>query len=166
MPRADTLRSPMLPCPSIAPMIPEQTSSPIRNSSRPTLKMSSENIPISGSITSRSGLTRALLSLLLGAAAAHGADLSPTETTELIEKMKEHRAKFPSLTADFTEEKTSRLLQKPLITSGTIAFTTPNLFRREVKGVNPSTTVCDGHELWIYYPNFNEAEHYVLGQHS
>jgi outer membrane lipoprotein-sorting protein len=35
-----------------------------------------------------------------------------------------------------------------------------------VKGANPSTTVCDGRELWIYYPNFKEAEHYVLGQHS
>jgi len=26
--------------------------------------------------------------------------------------------------------------------------------------------VCDGRELWIYYPSFKEAEHYVLGQHS
>jgi len=107
-----------------------------------------------------------VIALLIIAAAARAAELSPSETGELIEKMKEHRAKFPSLTADFTEEKASRLLQKPLITSGTIAFTTPNLFRREVKGANPSTTVCDGHELWIYYPNFKEAEHYVLGQHS
>jgi chaperone LolA len=95
----------------------------------------------------------------------HAAELSSTETAELVERMKEHRAKFPSLTADFTEEKTSRLLRKPLITSGSIAFTSPNLFRREVKGANPSTTVCDGRELWIYYPNFKEAEHYVLGQH-
>jgi chaperone LolA len=94
------------------------------------------------------------------------AELSVSETAALIDRMKEHRAKFPSLTADFTEEKTTRLLQKPLITSGTIAFTAPNLFRREVKGANPSTTVCDGRELWIYYPNFKEAEHYVLGQHS
>jgi chaperone LolA len=102
--------------------------------------------------------------LLLGHS-IHATELSSTETAELIQRMKEHRAKFPSLTADFTEEKTTRLLQKPLITSGTIAFTAPNLFRREVKGANPSTTVSDGRELWIYYPNFKEAEHYVLGQH-
>lgn len=80
--------------------------------------------------------------------------------------MQEHRAKFPSLTADFTEEKRTRLLQKPLVTGGTIAFSVPNLFRREVKGANSSLTVCDGKQLWIYYPNFKEAEHYTLGQHS
>ena len=107
-----------------------------------------------------------VLALVGAGIACRGAELSPGETTALIDRMKEHRAKFPSLTADFTEEKTTRLLQKPLITSGTIAFTAPNLFRREVKGANPSTTVCDGRELWIYYPNFKEAEHYVLGQHS
>ena len=112
-----------------------------------------------------------MLSVALALTAAFGslgqaAEMTPSETTELVERMKEHRAKFPSLTADFTEEKTSRLLQKPLVTSGTIAFTAPNLFRREVKGANPSTTVCDGRELWIYYPSFKEAEHYVLGQHS
>jgi chaperone LolA len=94
------------------------------------------------------------------------AELSPADTAALLERLKEHRAKFPSLTADFTEEKTTRLLQKPLVTSGTIAFTAPNLFRREVKGASPSTTVCDGRQLWIYYPNFKEAELYTLGQRS
>ena len=94
------------------------------------------------------------------------AELGAAETTALIARLQEHRAKFPSLTADFTEEKTTRLLQKPLVTNGTIAFSTPNLFRREVKGTNASLTVCDGRQLWIYYPNFKEAEHYTLGQHS
>jgi chaperone LolA len=92
--------------------------------------------------------------------------MNAADTAALMARMKEHRAKFPSLTAEFTEEKVTRLLQKPLVTSGSIAFTTPNLFRREIKGANPSTTVCDGKQLWIYYPNFNEAEHYTLGQRS
>jgi len=81
-------------------------------------------------------------------------------------RLQEHRAKFPSLTADFTEEKTTRLLQKPLVTRGTIAFSAPNRFRRDIKGANPSLTVCDGRQIWIYYPNFKEAEHYELGRHS
>ena len=84
----------------------------------------------------------------------------------MIVRLKEHRAKFPSLTADFSEEKITRLLQKPLNTSGTIAFTSPNLFRREVRGASPSTTVCDGKQLWIYYPNFKEAEKYTLGERA
>jgi chaperone LolA len=97
---------------------------------------------------------------------APSAELSSAETAGLIGRLKEHRAKFPSITADFTEEKVTRLLQKPLNTSGTIAFTAPNLFRREVRGTSPSTTVCDGKQLWIYYPNFKEAERYTLGERA
>lgn len=111
----------------------------------------------------RSGLASLILLLPQLTPAA---ELSAPETTALIAKLQEHRAKFPSLTADFTEEKRTRLLQKPLVTSGTIAFSAPNLFRREVKGGNSSLTICDGKQLWIYYPNFKEAEHYTLGQHS
>lgn len=111
----------------------------------------------------RSGLL--LLPLLL-LPQTHAAELNPADTAALIARLQEHRAKFPSLTADFSEEKTTRLLQKPLVTSGTIAFSAPNLFRREVKGSNSSLTICDGKQLWIYYPNFKEAEHYTLGQHS
>ena len=102
--------------------------------------------------------------LLACAAFANAAELSPADTTALLEKLQEHRAKFPSLTADFTEEKTTHLLNKPLTGSGTISFQKPNKFRRELKGSNPSVTVSNGEKLWIYYPNFKEAELYTLGQ--
>jgi chaperone LolA len=95
---------------------------------------------------------------------ALSAELSAGETAELVGRLKEHRAKVPSLTAEFSEVKETRLLKEPLKTSGTIAFKGPNLFRREVRGARPSTTVCDGKQVWIYYPNFNEAERYTLGE--
>jgi chaperone LolA len=97
---------------------------------------------------------------------AESRELTGSETATLIAELQEHRTRFPSVTAEFAEQKTSRLLQKPIATSGTIAFTAPNLLRREIKGANPSVTVCDGKQLWIYYPNFNEAEHYKLGEHA
>jgi chaperone LolA len=97
---------------------------------------------------------------------AHSAGLDAAATSGLIARLKEHRAKSPSITADFTEEKVTRLLQKPLNTSGSIAFTAPNSFRREVRGASPSTTVCDGKQLWIYYPNFKEVERYTLGERA
>ena len=81
-----------------------------------------------------------------------------------MERLQAHRAKFPALTADFTEEKTTHLLNKPLISQGAIAFQTPNKFRRDIKGSSPSVTVSNGEKLWIYYPNFKEAELYTLGQ--
>lgn len=112
-------------------------------------------------------MRRILLSLvvfLAPLARLTAADLPPAETQTLMKNLQEHRAKFPALTADFTEEKITRLLNKPLVSTGTIAFQVPNKFRREVKGSSPSLTVSDGVKLWIYYPAFKEAEFYTLGQ--
>ena len=68
--------------------------------------------------------------------------------------------------ADFREEKTIRLMTKPVVSSGRVWFERPNKFRREVKGKSPSITVSNGRDLWIYYPNFKSAEHYALGKRS
>ena len=104
------------------------------------------------------------IAALLFASSLSAAELPSAESAALLEKLQQHRAKFPALTADFTEEKTTHLLNKPLTGNGTIAFQTPNKFRRELKGANPSVTVSNVEKLWIYYPNFKEAELYTLGQ--
>lgn len=112
---------------------------------------------------------RHCLALALGLAAAlsaRAAELSPAETQALMKALQEHRQKYPSLTADFVEEKNTHLLTKPLISEGTISFQAPNKFRREVKGTSPSITVSNGQKLWIYYPSFKEAELYMLGQRA
>src|SRR4051812_32597434 len=70
-------------------------------------------------------------------ATAPAAELAAPETAQLLANLQEHRAKFPSLTADFTEEKTTHLLQKPLVNQGTLSFQVPNKFRRELRGSNP-----------------------------
>ena len=59
-----------------------------------------------------------------------------------------------------------RLMKNPILSSGKVWFQPPNKFRREVKGNSPSLTVNDGHQLWIYYPNFKSAERYPLGKGS
>ena len=68
--------------------------------------------------------------------------------------------------ADFREEKTLRLLNKPIVSSGKLWFQAPDKFRREVRGNAPSVTISNGRELWIYYPNFKSAERYSLGKRS
>lgn len=108
-------------------------------------------------------LSLALL-LTLAPAAFAQQPLSGDEEKALIARLQQQRQQMPAITASFTEEKVTRLLTKPVISTGTIAFQAPNKFRRELSGNNPSTTVCDGQELWIYYPNFKEAEKYTLGQ--
>jgi outer membrane lipoprotein carrier protein len=111
-------------------------------------------------------MKRFLLLLTLAACSATGfADtLTPAERADLLSKLQALREKNPAIEATFSEQRTSHLLKKPVTSSGSIDFHVPNKFRREVTNPNPSLTVSNGRELWIYYPNFKEAEHYTLGQ--
>ena len=104
------------------------------------------------------------LALTIFPCAARAQQLSADNEKALLTKLREQRTKFPALTADFTEDRTTHLLNKPIRGTGTIAFHAPGKFRRELKGSSPSLTVSNGKELWIYYPNFSEAEHYTLGK--
>jgi outer membrane lipoprotein carrier protein len=92
--------------------------------------------------------------------------LSPAEVKNLLARIRQERAAAPQVQADFQEEKTMRLMNKPIVSSGKVSFQVPNKFRREVKGSSPSVTVSDGQQLWIYYPNFKSVERYSLGKRS
>ncbi|MDQ2658876.1 MAG: outer membrane lipoprotein carrier protein LolA [Verrucomicrobiota bacterium] len=92
--------------------------------------------------------------------------LAPNDLKSLLGRIREKRASAPQVHADFQEDKTIRLMNKPIVSSGQVWFQAPNKFRREVKGNSPSLTVSDGQQLWIYYPKFSSAEHYSLGKHS
>ncbi len=108
----------------------------------------------------------ALLLPILLSGFVHAAELTPPERADLLKKLRELHEKEPSLESNFIEEKTTHLLKKPLSSEGTVWFQSPDKFRREVHGNSPSTTVCNGKVLWIYYPNFKEAEFYTLGQRA
>jgi outer membrane lipoprotein carrier protein len=92
--------------------------------------------------------------------------LSPADLKALLARIRDKRAAAPQVQADFQEEKTVHMLNKPIISSGKMWFQSPNKFRREAKGNSPSITVSDGQHLWIYYPKFQSAEHYSLGKRS
>ncbi|MEO6742279.1 MAG: outer membrane lipoprotein carrier protein LolA [Chthoniobacteraceae bacterium] len=112
-------------------------------------------------------VTAALCSLavlFLFTTVARAQQLSADDQKALLSKLRNQRAQFPALTAEFTEERTTHLLNKPIRGTGTIAFHAPGKFRRELKGPSPSLTICNGTDLWIFYPTFNEAEHYTLGK--
>ncbi len=115
----------------------------------------------------RFGITKitALLCFLL-AFHAPAAPLAAPEQSALLRQLQTLRKANPSMQADFVEKKTTHLLNEPITSSGTIAFSVPNKFRREQKGDNPSTTICNGKTMWIYYPNFHEVEIYTLGQRA
>ena len=97
---------------------------------------------------------------------ARAEPLAPNELKTLLGQIREKRAAAPQVQADFQEEKSIRMMNKPVVTSGKVWFQAPNKFRREVKGNTPSLTVSDGSTLWIHYPKFQSAERYSLGKHS
>ncbi len=90
--------------------------------------------------------------------------LAPNDLKTLLGRIREKRAAAPQVQADFEEEKTLRMMNKPVVSAGKVWFQAPNKFRREVKGNAPSITVSDGAQLWIFYPKFQSAEHYSLGR--
>jgi outer membrane lipoprotein carrier protein len=97
---------------------------------------------------------------------AQAEPLSTADVKSLLARIRDKRAAAPQVQADFREEKTIRLMNKPIVSAGTVWFQAPNKFRREVRGNSPSVAVSDGQQLWIYYPNFKSAEHYSLGKRS
>jgi outer membrane lipoprotein carrier protein len=105
-----------------------------------------------------------VLFLALQIASTIGQELAPDQRAQLLQRLADLREKYPSLEADYAEAKKTHLLSSPLHRQGTVAFQAPDKFRREVKGINPSLTISNGKTMWIYYPNFNEAEQYTLGQ--
>ena len=107
-----------------------------------------------------------LLLMLLLSASAHAQSMSEADIKNLLARIAERRASSPDVRADFQEQKTMRLMTKPIVSSGKIWFHAPNKFRREVSGNSPSVTVSNGRDLWIYYSNFKSAEHYPLGKRS
>jgi len=107
-----------------------------------------------------------LFLVLVGAIAMQAEPLGPPAVKPLLDRVRAKRAGAPQVQADFQEEKTVHLMNKPINSSGKVWFAAPNKFRREVKGNSPSITVSDGQQLWIFYPKFQSAEHYSLGKHS
>jgi outer membrane lipoprotein-sorting protein len=103
---------------------------------------------------------------LLATSALQAEPLAPPEIKALLDRIRAKRAGAPQVQADFQEEKTVHLMNKPISSSGKVWFAAPAKFRREVQGNSPSITVSDGQQLWIYYPKFKSAEHYSLGKHS
>src|SRR5882757_7410741 len=97
---------------------------------------------------------------------AQAQSLSQADVKNLLGRIRERRVSAPNVHADFQEQKTIHLLNKPIVSSGKIWFRAPSKFRREVTGNSPSVTVSNGRDLWIYYPNFKSAEHYSLGKRS
>jgi outer membrane lipoprotein-sorting protein len=102
---------------------------------------------------------RQLLAVLVTASALNAQELSPKEVADFLSRLSERRI-GAAMQANFREERRLALMNKPVIETGSVSFLPPDKFRRQVDG--GSLTVCDGDTLWLYYPQFGEAEKYTL----
>ncbi|MGA9578651.1 MAG: outer membrane lipoprotein carrier protein LolA [Terrimicrobiaceae bacterium] len=102
---------------------------------------------------------RNLLIVLLAASGLNAQELSSKEVEALLARLSESRA-GAAMQADFREERRLALMNKPVVETGTVSFLPPDKFRRQVD--NGTLTLCDGDVLWLYYPQFGEAEKYTL----
>ena len=110
--------------------------------------------------------TTVFIYLALLVSFAQAEPLAPGDVKALLARIKEKRAASPQMQAEFQEQKTMKMMNKPISSSGKVWFQSPDKFRRELRGNAPSTTVSNGQQLWIYYPKFQSAEKYTLGKRS
>jgi outer membrane lipoprotein-sorting protein len=97
------------------------------------------------------------IALLAVVPLAEAQRMPEAETSALIAKVAASRA-GRVLEADFVETKTLPMWKAPVVESGTIAFEPPDRFLRRTKNL----IVSDGKTLWMYYPEFAQAEKYPL----
>jgi outer membrane lipoprotein-sorting protein len=110
-------------------------------------------------------MTRLLLFLLVSvviASFASAAPMTSDEINDLVKKLESHYENRISLQANFREERHMSILKEALVNQGKLWYTPPDKFRREIEGAQPSTTVIDGKQMMIYYPNLKTAERYNL----
>lgn len=70
---------------------------------------------------------------------------------------------FTNFVANVVQTKTLKVFQQPIVSEAKLWFTKPNRFRWEIVKPAPGTTLCDGKWLWMYYPEFQQAERYPVG---
>lgn len=103
-----------------------------------------------------------ILVFFVAASFASAAPMTSDEINDLVKRLESHYENKISLQANFREERHMSILKDALINQGKLWFTPPDKFRREIEGNQPSTTVIDGKNMTIYYPNLKTAERYNL----
>ena len=103
-----------------------------------------------------------LILVFVATSLASAAPMTSDEINDLVKKLESHYENRTSLQANFREERHMSILKEALINQGKLWFTPPDKFRREIEGNQPSTTVIDGKQMTIYYPNLKTAERYNL----
>jgi outer membrane lipoprotein carrier protein len=84
--------------------------------------------------------------------------MASSTTAGLLDDLKAGQAEIKSVSAAFTQEKKTRLLSKPIKTSGHFLFRQPDMIRWEYSSGTNMQVIFNGRELWLWYPGLKEAD--------
>jgi outer membrane lipoprotein carrier protein len=102
-------------------------------------------------------LAAGLAALVAAAARADGPKLD-----EILARIEERGREIMDFRARFRQEKTIYVLEKPLVSQGTVLFRRPGALRWETDAPEPSTLVIDETGMKVYLPRLKQLEVYDL----
>lgn len=110
------------------------------------------------------GMAAAIFLIFAGMSVIHAQKLDEKDALALLDRLEKSRS-GGVVQADFREKKFLPMMREPVIEAGKIAFEQPDKLLRKVD--NGNLAVSDGETLWMYYPQFQQAEKYsVSGKHG
>lgn len=75
-----------------------------------------------------------------------------------VDELKAKQADIKTVSARFMQEKHTKLLTKPIRSSGRFFYKQPDMIRWEYSGSVNMQVIYNGKELWLYYPELKEAD--------
>ena len=97
-------------------------------------------------------LSVAVLFLLCGPSAGLRAE-------DILTELRSRQEAVRSVSAEFVQDKHTRLMKKPLRSSGKFFFKRPDRVRWEYGGDTRLQVIFGGQDIWLYYPDLGEADH-------
>jgi outer membrane lipoprotein carrier protein len=79
-------------------------------------------------------------------------------SADVLDDLKAKQAKIRTVSANFTQEKKTKLLNKPIKAEGRFLYKQPDRIRWEYKGSMNMQVLFNGKDIWIYYPDLKEAD--------
>lgn len=79
-------------------------------------------------------------------------------SADILDDLKAKQAKIKTVSANFTQEKKTRLLTKPIRIDGRFLYRQPDRIRWEYRGNTNLQVIFNGKDIWLYYPELKEAD--------
>jgi outer membrane lipoprotein carrier protein len=79
-------------------------------------------------------------------------------SADLLDDLKAKQAAIKTVSANFTQEKHTKLLSRPIKSDGRFFYKQPDRIRWEYRGNVNMQVIFNGRDFWIYYPALKEAD--------